>query len=137
MRFTMPRIRRAPAGAPGASERLSNAEVHAPAARLRLAVDDQSLDGVELVPQVHANRTDGRAIAEPRPRRHAEVAELELPGTLPHVSCVEECDDAQFARRVRPQFGAPLQHAESAERLSRIAERAHLEAAPAAQARGA
>ena len=53
------------------SERLTDAEVHAPAPLLRLAVDEQALDRIQLVADVEARRTDRRQVAEARARRRS------------------------------------------------------------------
>ena len=64
---------------PTASEGLPDAEVHAEAPLLRLAVDEQPLDRIQLIADVEARRTDRRLVAEPGPDGVSQIAEVDVP----------------------------------------------------------
>src|SRR5215207_4992031 len=64
-------------------EGLADAEVNAHAPFLRETVDEQPLDGIQLVPDIEPHRTDRRLVADPGPDGVTKVAELEVPRVGP------------------------------------------------------
>src|SRR5260370_40481961 len=62
---------------------LSNREVEAEASSLRLAVHQQPGQRIELVAEVHADRTDRRQVAQAGARAVAQVVEGQVPGGGP------------------------------------------------------
>src|ERR1700721_1177701 len=115
------------------SERLSDAEVHAPPARLRLAVHQQPGYGIELVSEVEANGPDRRLITQSGSNRVPEIVHVDIPRSGPDVSGIEEGDAAEVAAKHRAQLDARRQHAVTADRQA-SAQRAQLVGAPAANA---
>src|SRR5437868_15549781 len=111
--------------------------MHTPAPRLRVAVDHESGNRIELVADVEAERADRRLVAEAGADRVPQVVELQAPAVRPDVARVEEEHGAEAAADARARFGAVLEHAVAANRQARIAERAELVAAPPAHARRA
>src|SRR4029077_3561827 len=71
-------------------EGLADAEVHAPRSFLRTAVDDKAVDGVELLTEIDANRSDPRVVAKSRADRPTQARGLELRRAVPHVSAVDK-----------------------------------------------
>src|SRR5688500_14865384 len=61
------------------SKSLTDAEVNAPAAGLRLAVHAQVLNRVQLVAEIHTDGTDGREITQTRADRVPEITQVEIP----------------------------------------------------------
>ena len=59
------------------SERLTDAEVHPPAPRLRRAVDQQPRDRIQLIAEVEADRADRRLVAQAGADGVAQVVETE------------------------------------------------------------
>src|SRR4051812_29726507 len=103
-----------------------------PPPRLRAAVDEQSGNGIQLVPEVESNRSDWRLIAETGADGIPEVVQVDRPRRRPHVAGVENHDTADVAEQRRPQFGACREHAVAAIRLAGRAERTDFIAAPPA-----
>src|SRR5262245_15715334 len=118
-------------------ERLSDAEVNAPAAIARFAVHEQTGNRVELVAEVEAERTDRRLVAQPRSDRVAKIVELDPERLCPDVAGIEEEHGAEAAAERGAKLLAEQEHAVAADRQSRSAERAHLVASPSANAGGA
>src|SRR5215475_4089828 len=116
-----------------ASERLTDAEVDPPSPRLRLAVDDQTRNRIELIAPVEADGANRRLIAEARADVVPEIVETDPPRFRPHVARIEECDGAEITFEMGPQFGRKEEQAVAANRLPGRAERADLEASPAAK----
>ena len=80
-----------------ASEGLADAEMNAPPATLRLAVDQKSRDRIELIAQVEADWTDRCPIPKPGPCGVAQVAEIGVGDVLPDVAAVKKEDSADAA----------------------------------------
>src|SRR5262245_36070050 len=76
-------------------ERLSDAEVQAEPALLGFSVDEQPLDGRELIADVHPKRSDRRQVPEARTHGIAQIREVDVPGCDPDVAVVEERNAAQ------------------------------------------
>src|SRR3990167_369087 len=114
-------------------ECLPDAEVDAPAAWLRLGVDTELGNGIELVAGVEAYRADRRLIPQTRSDRVAQIAEVHAPRAGPHVAAVEKEYGAQPAAELGAQLRAERQHAVAANRQARIAERADLVPPPSAK----
>src|SRR5689334_509698 len=111
--------------------------MHPPPAGLRLAVDLQAGNRIQLIAEVEADRSDRRLVAEPGADRVAEIAQHEAHRLRPDVAAVEEQDAAEIAVQPRAQLLAEREHAVAADREPRFAQRAHLEASPSTDARGA
>src|SRR6185503_2864827 len=115
-------------------ERLADAEVNAPRARLRFAVHLQVRDPIELIAEIDARRTDRREISETgacgvdESRRHVERP-------VRHVAEIEEGDASELADQRLADFGRSFQHRQPSDRQAKAAEGADLEASPAANAR--
>src|SRR5437899_4324714 len=116
------------------SERLSDAEMNAPAALLGSAVHDQAVNRIELVAEVEAHRTDGRPIAQASAESVAEILQVDGAGARPDVAGVHERDAAEGATKRRAQFRAGGQQAVAPDRQA-LDERAHLVAAPPSNTR--
>src|SRR5262249_19708308 len=117
-------------------ERLSNRKVNAPAAEVRLAVDEQFRRRIQLIPEVEADRPDRRLVSQAGADRGADVAEPEAQGFLPHVAGVHEQHRTEIAVDAGANFLAPREHRVAADRKA-VDERAHLVPAPASNARRA
>src|SRR5262245_37308935 len=117
-------------------ERLTNTEVHPPPARLRLAVHQQVVDGVQLIADIETKRTDRRLIPEPDADRVTQIVEPNAAGFGPHVAAVVEEHRAVLPGQRGADFFGDGEHAVAANRHAG-AERAHLVTPPAADARGA
>src|SRR5262245_57519257 len=87
------------------SERLADAEMHAPAARLGLTVHQQSGDWRQLVAVVEADRPDRGEIPQPEARIRPQRVELERARLGPGVAGVDEDDATQFSPDRKPHFG--------------------------------
>src|ERR1043166_8187907 len=111
--------------------------MHAPPPRLRVAVDQESGDRIELPADVETQRPDRRLIADARADRAPQIVQVNVPAVRPHVAGVEEQHRAEAAADPRTPFEAVLEHAVAADREPRVAERADLVAAPASDARRA
>src|SRR6185503_17458370 len=61
-----------------ASECLPDAEVHPEAALLRLPVDEQSVDRIQLIADVEPRRTDRRLIAEAWTHRPSQIGGVDV-----------------------------------------------------------
>src|SRR5690606_3497487 len=120
-----------------ALERLADAEVDAPAPLLRLAVHEQIRDRVHLIAEIDTSRADRRQVSKPRTHRHAQIAEIEVPRLRPDVAVVDEADGADPVGDRHAHLARPFEHREAADREAEAAQRAHLVASPAADARGA
>src|SRR5205823_11980053 len=90
---------------------------------------------VQLIAEVEADRSDRRLVAQTGADRVAQIAQHEGHRLRPDVAAVEEEHAAQVAVQPRAQLLAEREHAVSADRLPRFAERAHLVTPPAANAR--
>src|SRR5204862_506028 len=111
--------------------------MHAPAARLLVAVHQQARNRIELPADVEANRTDRRRVSQARTDGVPQIPELNRAGLRPHVAGVEEKHRAEAAAQRRADLLAQPDHAVAADRQTRAAERAHLIPSPAADARRA
>src|SRR5262245_10765405 len=116
------------------SERLSDAEVHPPLPEVRLPVDQQLRNGIELPAKVDANRPYRRLVPETRADRISQVAQPDAERLRPDVAAVEEQDRAQTARQGDPQLLAERRHAVATKRQTGRCEGADLEPSPAADA---
>src|SRR5690606_29584667 len=67
------------------SERLTDAEVHAPVPPLGLTVDAQVFDRVQLIAEVEAQRTDWREIPQARTGGVAQITEVDIPRARPDI----------------------------------------------------
>src|SRR4051812_25770349 len=117
-------------------ERLADAEMNAPMALFRSAVDDQPRDRIELVAEVESHGTDRRLVAEPGARRIVQIVQSHAPVFCPHVAAVHEHDPPEAAVQGTAQLGTEREHRVAADRQPRAAERAHFVAAPPADAGG-
>ena len=68
------------------------------------AVNQQSFDPVELLPEVEPDRADRGLVPQAYSRGHADIGGDDLPFVGPDVARVDEQHAAQFA----PQQGAEL-----------------------------
>src|ERR1700682_1391511 len=118
------------------SERLSDAEVNAPATCLGRAVHEQAINRIELVAEVEAYRTDGRPIAQANADRVAKILHVDGSGGRPDVAGVHERHAAEGATKRGAQLGAGGQQAVAADRQT-LLERAHFVAAPSPNTRRA
>src|ERR1700730_12812930 len=87
------------------SERLSDAEVHAPPAGLRHTVHQQPGNGIELISEVEADRPDRRLIPQSRSNRVPQIVQVDIPRARPDVSGIEERDATEVAVKHRAQLG--------------------------------
>src|SRR5262245_19398248 len=106
----------------------------APAAALGFAVDDQSGNGIELVPVVESRRPDRRLIAKAGADGVPQIVERDRVGVGPHVAGIEEHDGAELSADDKAPFGGRREHAVASDWQARRAERAHLVYAPTANA---
>src|SRR5262245_9589460 len=91
------RISLSPVPCPRFSERLPDREVHSPAAVVRLAVDHEVRNRIELIAVVEANRADWRHIAKAGSDRVAQIVQLPAERLRPHVAGVHEDHAAEVA----------------------------------------
>ena len=61
------------------SERLTDAEMKAPASLLELAIDQQVRNRIELISDVYSNRSDRRSVPQPRPDGVPQIAQVHAP----------------------------------------------------------
>src|SRR3954462_9113642 len=78
-------------------ERLADAEMNAPMALFRGAVDDQPRDRIELVTEVESHRADRRLVAEPGAGRIVQIVQSDAPVLCPHVAAIHEDDATEAA----------------------------------------
>src|SRR5688572_33306542 len=115
-------------------ERLADAEVCSPLPLLRITLEDESFDRVELHTDVQSHRTNRCVVSNARAYGPAQRPELHLPRTLPHVAAVHEQHASKFAANTEPCLRRHLHHRPAADRLTRRCERTDLIPAPAANA---
>ena len=65
------------------SERLTDAEVHSPTALLRLAVDEQTGNGIQLIAVVEPDGPDRRLVTKPRSMAYPERVHRDGPRVAP------------------------------------------------------
>src|SRR5947207_4754601 len=123
-------------GAWSALIRLPDAEVEPPPPLLRLSVDDEARDRIQLIADIEADRTDRCLVAQTRPDGIAKIAEREAARLLPYVAAVEKQNAAQIPAQHGTDFLAERQHAVAANRQP-FGQRADFVASPAADAGGA
>src|SRR5207247_2204352 len=99
--------------------RLSDAEVKADAACLRVSVHEQAGNRIELIAHVDAHGANRRLIPESGTDRVPQLAQLEGPRIGPHVAGVDEQHAAEVATQHRAQLRAERQHAVAADREAR------------------
>src|SRR5580765_2421132 len=104
------------------------------APRLWTAVDEQTRNRIQLIAEVEPNRADRRVIPEPWTDVVPQIGQIDPERLAPHVAAIQEQHDPEVAVEGRAQFLAELEHAVAADRKP-PGERAHFEAAPAAEAR--
>src|SRR6266699_420255 len=75
---------------------LTDTEVDPPSPLLRLAVDKETVDWIQLVTDVEADGTDWRLIAKAGPDRVAQIAKGEAARQRPHITAIEEQHAAKF-----------------------------------------
>src|SRR3954466_15449162 len=117
-----------------ALEGLTDAEVHAPAALFGRAVDEQTFERIELIPEVHTDRTDWSQVAQPRADGVAHVTGIEVPRLGPDVSVIEKRNRTQLASHRHPHFRRAFEHRQAADRESEPAQRADFVPSPTADA---
>src|SRR5262249_5180358 len=104
----------------------------APPPRLRLAVDLQSRNRIQLPAEVEADRPDGRLIAQPRSDGVPQVAKVESHRVRPDVATVEEQHHTEIAVKDGAHFLAEREHRVAADWEAVGAQRAHLISPPPA-----
>src|SRR5262245_44763135 len=115
-------------------ERLTNAEVNAPRARLRLAVHLQVRNAIQLIPEVDTRWTDRREISQTWSHGVQETRR-DVDGPVRHVPEIEERDASELAEERFADFGRSLHHRQPADRKAETAQRADFEATPPTDAR--
>ena len=119
-------------------ERLADAEVDAPVPLLGSPLTRRFVDRIQLVAEVDARRADRRQVAEARARRRSAGRRDRSPTardqTLPKST---NATAPNLPAQRQAHFGRPFEHRVAADRQAESAERADLEAPPAADARRA
>src|SRR6185503_2542017 len=112
-------------------------EVQTPTLRRRRTIDEQVGDWCELAREIDSDRAHRRQIAQADSGGPSEVAWLDFKSAGPDVAAVHESHQTQGGRtrQRHSEFRGQVQYRSSADRPALIVERAHLEAAPAAQVR--
>src|SRR5258706_2682498 len=118
-----------------ALEGLADAEVHAPLALLRVAVDHEAGNGVELLPEVDADRTNARVVAEARAGGPAQAARSRFQRLGPRISTVDKHNATQPSSHKESAFAGHLHHGSSANGLTVRTQWADLIPAPAPNTR--
>src|SRR5688572_4700244 len=118
-----------------ASKRLTDAEMETEAPGLRLAVHQQSGERIQLVAEVHADRTDRCPVAQAGTDvvAPAGVVAYVTAAVRPDDAAVDKGDTGEAAPDRRPQFRRESGELRAADRQPGPAQRRHFEAAPAAQ----
>src|SRR5215218_9466186 len=92
------RLRRRTFMTPGfRSKGLTDAEMEAESPRLGLAVHEQSVNRIELIAEVGADRSDRRVVTQSRTGVVAHVVQVEVPGVGPDIPAVDEQHRAEIA----------------------------------------
>src|SRR5918993_3582582 len=115
------------------SERLTDAEVETEPARLRLAVDEQAGNRVQLVADVGPDRPDLGVVAEPRADVVAQIVEVEVPRLRPDVAAIEEEHRPEVPPHRHADLGREVHEAVATDREPRPGEGRDVLASPAAQ----
>src|SRR5262245_9369777 len=116
------------------SERLTNAEMHAPGALLQLAIHPEIGDWIELESDVHAQGAHWRHVAKAGTDVVAQVVQIEIPRSQPGVPQVEKRHRGDLVRQREAHFGRPFEHGETANGKPERACRPYLVPAPPAKA---
>src|SRR5262245_1095581 len=116
-------------------ESLSNAEVETVRSRLRLSVDEEPGNRIQLKADISTNRTDRRLIAEARANVPSQIVEIKVPFAGPDVAAVDENDGPEIPPDIRAKLGGKIHEREPAYPKARSAQRRHFVAPPATEVR--
>src|SRR5687767_5839282 len=98
----------------------------AESAWLVLAVHTQPLDAIQLVTEVHANRSDRRRVAQAGADVVPQTLEAEVPRFFANAAAVQEQHAAETLPEGHAQLGGEIERRRAAEWKPAAAERRHL-----------
>src|ERR1041384_3230520 len=104
--------------------------------RFGLAVHAQVGNAIELIAEVDARGADRREVAGSRSRRIDQLGR-NAQRVVRHLTEVEESDSTDLAEQRLANLRRTFEHRQTADRQTKPAQRAHLVAAPPADARRA